>query len=120
MLLSLNMPRMGAAMQFGVLRQVSVREGDALTPGSRLLDVQVDLSAGAPQDCPPVYCFRVVCRERVWVRRLSASAGEAREVGDVLALLSTQPDEPLDGPAVRPLRVACAGILDPAGWPGVG
>jgi hypothetical protein len=56
----------------------------------------------------------------VWVRRLSASAGEAKEVGDVLALLSTQPDEPLDGPVVRPLRVACAGILDPSGWLGVG
>ena len=107
---------MGEAMHFGNLKRISIREGDALSPRSRLLDVKVDLSAGAPQDCPPVYWFRVFCREQVWVRKLFASEGEARAVGDVLALVSTQPDEPMDGATVRALRVVCAGILDPEGW----
>lgn len=103
-------------MQCGFLIRVAVREGGALSPGSQLVDVRVDLSAGAPQDCPPVYCFRAICREKVWVRKVLAAAGEVREVGEVLALVSTQPDEPLDSAVVRPLRLACAGILDPTGW----
>jgi hypothetical protein len=110
------MPQMGEAMSVGALHKIHVREGDALTPGSRTLVVRVDLSAGAPQDCPPVYCFQVFSRERVWVRRLMASVGEVRQVGNVLALFSTEPNEPIDGPVVRPLRVVCAAILEPDGW----
>src|ERR671938_73658 len=103
------MPRMGEPMVSGEIRQLWVEEGSPLRVGSTLLDVRVDLSARAVQDCPPIYYFRVVSNEKGWVRKLSAAVGDTREVGQVLALISTELDEPLEGEPVRALRVSRAG-----------
>lgn len=116
MILSLVMPRMGELMSAGSVRKLHVAEGGEIKPGSKLVDVHVDLSAVAPQDCPPVYSFRVVSREKGWVRKLTASVGELKGTGTLLALVSTDPDEPLEGRPVRPLRVAAAGIVGEPDW----
>jgi pyruvate/2-oxoglutarate dehydrogenase complex dihydrolipoamide acyltransferase (E2) component len=110
-ILSLVMPRMGALMSAGMVASLHVTEGAELKPGARLLDVRVDLSAVAPQDCPPVYYFRVVSREKGWVRKLTASVGELKETGALLALVSTDPGEPLENPPARALRTTAAGIV---------
>jgi hypothetical protein len=104
-------------MQSGMITRVDIAEGSALVMGSKLLEVRVDLSGAAPQDCPPIFYFRVVSNERGWVRRLSASVGEEKGVGEVLALVSTGPDEPLDGPPARSLRVSNAAVLPELDWP---
>jgi hypothetical protein len=116
MLLISRMPRMGDLMRSGVIEKIGVAEGALLSPGSKLFDIRVDLSAAATQDCPPVFSFRVVSRERAWVRRLDATVGDVKEVGEILLLLSTEPAEPLDGPPARSLRVATAGIMNEPGW----
>ena len=116
MILSLQMPQMGEQMTVGVIEKIYVAEGSAVQPGSRLLDVRVDLSAVAPQDCPPVYSFRIVARERGWVKQLTPSVGDVCAVGTVLALIGTDSEEPLTGSPGRLFRVTFAGILSDSGW----
>jgi len=109
---------MGQQMTSGTVTSLGIAAGDPLKVGSKLLDVRVDLSTAAPQDCPPIFYFRMVAREKGWVRKVAVSVGEEKSVGDVLALISTEPDEPLDGPVVRPLRVASAAIVPEFEWLG--
>jgi hypothetical protein len=107
---------MGALMSAGTVTTLHIAAGGEIRPGSRLLDVRVDLSAVAPQDCPPVYSFRVVSRETGWVRQLTAAVGEVKETGALLALISSDPAEPLDGSPTRPLRTTAAGIIAEPDW----
>lgn len=116
MILSLEMPRMGEQMASGVVEKRYVAEGSAIQPGSRLFDVRVDLGVIAPQDCPPVYTFRIVSREKGWVRQVAPSVGDLCKVGQVLALVSTEPQEPLTAAPGRHLRVTSAGVLSDSGW----
>jgi hypothetical protein len=55
-------------------------------------------------------------RDRVWLRRLEVASGDEPEVGTNLALFSTEPDETLDGAAVRQVRLAIAGIIPQLFW----
>jgi pyruvate/2-oxoglutarate dehydrogenase complex dihydrolipoamide acyltransferase (E2) component len=116
MILSLEMPRMEDLMTVGVIAKVYVAEGSMIQPGSRLLDVGVDLSALAPQDCPPLFCFRMVAREKGTVRQLAVSVGNVCQVGSLLALIATEPDEPLDSQPTRPLRVSSVSVLTDVDW----
>jgi hypothetical protein len=116
LLLSVKMPRMGQLMHSGRITRVTVTEGSPLKPGSKLFDVEVDLSAVAPQDCPPIFSFRMVAGERGWLRKLCAGVNDVKAVGDLLALVTTEPDEPIDGQPVRALRGANAGIMRDPNW----
>jgi hypothetical protein len=82
-----------------------------LQPGSKLIDLKVDLSLAVAHDCPPITFHRIAVRERVWVRRILVSTGEEVPVGSALALCSTAPDEPVDEEPARALRVSIIGIL---------
>ena len=75
MILSLNMPRLGDPVIHGLIDKIHVSEGCRIEAGSKLFDIRVDLSAVAPQDCPPVSYFRMVSREGGWVRRLTCASG---------------------------------------------
>lgn len=110
------MPRMGDLMRVGVIDRLAIAAGQEIKPGTPLLDVCVDLSAAAPQDCPPIYYFRVVAREKGWVRELHAAVKDSKEIGSALATISTDPQEPLGGPAQRALRTTQAGILKEPDW----
>jgi len=54
--------------------------------------------------------LRVVVRERVWLQKLFVKAGDSCDVGEILALFSSEQAEPLDAAPARPIRVANAGI----------
>src|SRR5689334_10235757 len=110
------MPQMGDLMRSGIIYTVNLSEGMAISPGTKLMDVYVDLSAAAPQDCPMSFHFRAVSRERGFVRRLQMAVGESKEVGELLALISTDPDEALEVPVTRSLRITTAGIVKEADW----
>jgi pyruvate/2-oxoglutarate dehydrogenase complex dihydrolipoamide acyltransferase (E2) component len=114
--LSLVLPRMAELESSVRLEKIYVVEGDQIASGSKLFELRVDLSAVAEQDCPPVTYFRVVSRERGWVRKAQAEVGKAYSVGDLLALVSTDPTEPIEGDAVRVLRTACAAVVREPGW----
>jgi len=93
--------------------------GTQMRPGDRLLDLSVDLSRGFSQGCPPISFYRVVLRETLWLRRLMAKPGTACGPDEATAIFTTEPDEPMDGAAARPVRIATAGIIYHAGmWSG--
>jgi len=115
-LLRAELPVLGPLMQTGVIVAVHVAEGSAVTPGTKLADVRVDLSTAAPQDCPPISYFRLVAWERGWLRRWLVQPGDTVPTGACLALITSAADEPTDQGAGRPLRLASAGILPAVDW----
>lgn len=117
-LLAFSLPRVNPHMSSAVVSAIHAKEGDALAAGSKLADLTVDLTAIAAQDCPPISHFRVVLRERAWLRRLLVARGDEVVVGAPLAWFSTEPDEPLDAAPAREARISIAGILMPPRAPG--
>jgi hypothetical protein len=116
LLLNLILPRINDYMTTAVVEAIYPREGDGLEMGAKLFDLTVDLSSAAPHDCPPISHYRLVLRERAWLRRLfTARLGEP-VVGDPLAIFSTAPDEPLEAAPSRQARLAVAAILHQSAW----
>ena len=111
MLLNLTLPHINPYMTTAMIDRIHVAIGAAMPVGSKFLDLTIDLSAAAPHDCPPVSHYRLMVRDRVWLRRLDIASGDEPEVGASLGLFSTAPDEPLDGTPVRQVRLAIAGII---------
>ena len=114
MILRLSLPRVGEQMQRGTVHRVLARAGDALRPGTPLVEVRVDLGAANAQDCPPMFYFRLIATERAHLRALTAAAGDVIDVGAALGLATSTPDEPHDGAPTRPLRTTSVAIqVDP-------
>lgn len=116
MLLSLTLPRINAYMTIAIIDAVHASVGTALPIGGKLVDLTIDLSAAAPHDCPPISHYRLTMRDRAWLRRIDVAPGDEPAVGASLALFSTEPDEPLDAPPARALRVAVAGLINQSLW----
>lgn len=116
MLLNLTVPRINDYMTVAIVEAIHAQAGQALEVGAKLFDLKVDLSAAAPHDCPPISHYRLVLRERAWLRRLDVVLGDEPAVGEALALFSTEPDEPLGVEAARPVRVAIAAIIHQSAW----
>ena len=111
MILRVDLPSINQSADTAVVEAIYPSEGSLLQPGSKLVDLKVDLSLAVAHDCPPITFHRIAVRERVWVRRILVSAGEEVPVGSVLALCSTAPDEGVDEEPARALRVSIIGIL---------
>jgi len=119
LLLTLTMPRINELATSAVVDAIHADVGAALSLGAKILDVRIDLSAIAPQDCPPASLYRLALRDRVFLRSLAVARGDEVEVGAVLATFSTERDEPLEGESARAVRVSVAGILaQPDDWDG--
>jgi len=113
-ILSLSLPRVGEQMSGGTVHRLLARPGEALRPGSPLLEVRVDLGAAKAQDCPPMFHFRLLATERAFLRTLLVAPGELLEVGAAMGVATTLLDEGLDGPAARGLRTTAVAIqVDP-------
>ena len=111
MILRVDLPSINQSADTAVVETIYPSEGSLLQPGSKLVDLKVDLSLAVAHDCPPITFHRIAVREGVWVRRILVSAGEEVPVGSVLALCSTAPDEGVDEEPARALRVSIIGIL---------
>jgi hypothetical protein len=83
----------------------------ALKMGAKFLDVSVDLGSAFAQECPPVSFYRFVMREPAWLRRIEARPGQHYSVDEQVALFSSDPEESLDQPVARPVRLTVAGIM---------
>ncbi len=116
MLFNLTLARINPQMRNAVVDAVFPEVGTLLAVSGKLMDLTVDLSEAAAHDCPPISYYRLVVRDKVWLRRLSASAGDTVEVGAEIALFSTEPDEPLDGPIARQVRTVSVGIVPQTSW----
>ncbi len=119
MILDFKLPAVSPHVNEALLECIYVSAGTAVKPGDKLLDLSVNLNNAFEQDCPPVSFFRVIVREKAIMREFRAARGESRKLDEVVAIFSTDPNEPLDQPAQRGLRVATAGIIHHAGlWTG--
>jgi pyruvate/2-oxoglutarate dehydrogenase complex dihydrolipoamide acyltransferase (E2) component len=119
LLLTLTLPRIIPAMTSGVIEAIHAEVGASMKGTAKLLDVSVDLSAVAPQDCPPVSLYRLVVRDHVWLRTLAVAPGDEVPVGAQLAQFTAEADEPLDVEPARQARITIAGIVFPAdAWSG--
>ena len=116
MLLSLALPSIVPPMTAAVIDRIYPTVGAALTIGAPFLELTVDLSSIALHDCPPISHYRLVVRDRAWLRRLDVDPGQSALVGASLALLSTEPDETLDAAATRAARIGVAGVMPQMLW----
>jgi hypothetical protein len=92
------------------VRRVHITEGGGLGAGSPVLDVQVDLSAAAAQECRPVFTLRLLASEHATVTRVDAVTGQTLGPGAVLGLASAV----RDGERERPLRTSVIEVhVDP-------
>lgn len=116
MLLTLALPRINEYMTTARVTKIYAAEGAAFAPGTKVLDLRVDLSAAVPHDCPPVSYYRIALRDVAWLRRLATAPGELVDVGAPIALFSTEQDEPIDAEPTRAVRITLAGIVPPDEW----
>ena len=116
MLLSLTLPRITELMGTAQIDVIHAKLGALAPVGSKLLDLTIDLSAEAAHDCPPVSHYRLVLRDKVWLRRLDVAPGDTPDVGSALALFSTTADEPLEAPPQREVRLSIAWISGRSAW----
>jgi hypothetical protein len=114
MILSLSLPRVGEQMHEGTIHKVLARPGDALRPGTPLLEVRVDLGAAKAQDCPPLLFFRIIATERAVLRTLTVAPGDLLKTGHLCGTATSDATESADGPAARALRTTAVAIqVDP-------
>ncbi|MBC2665164.1 hypothetical protein H7F51_06510 [Novosphingobium flavum] len=111
MIFEVSLGQIVPQMSGATVECVHARPGDMLAMGSKLVDLSVDLSRAFAQECPPVSYYRVVLREKACLRALTVKPGEALDVGELVALFSTDPAEPLDQTPERALRTTVAGIM---------
>jgi hypothetical protein len=114
MILSLTLPRVGEQMHEGTIHKVLAKAGDALRPGTPLLEVRVDLGAAKAQDCPPLLFFRIIATERAVLRALDVASGAVIKVGAHCGTATSDADEDAAGPPARALRTTSVAIqVDP-------
>lgn len=111
MILELKLPDIVPQMTGATTECLFAEAGEALRMGSKLVDLRVDLSSAFAQECPPVSYYRIVLREKAYLRQINPKPGDFIERDAPVALFSSSPDEPLDEAPERPLRVTVAGIL---------
>jgi hypothetical protein len=115
-LLKLVLPTLQSRTERVQVDAIQAAIGEAMRPGARLLEFTAGLDDAAAHDCPPVTTYRMTLSETAWLRELRIAEGVNVAVGEVLAVLSTTPDEPLAGGPERSARVAIAAILRPNLW----
>jgi hypothetical protein len=115
MIYELRLNKINPNMTAAVIECLYATPGSPLKIGEKLCDLSVDLSSGFSQYCPPISYFRVVVREKVWLRKTLVVPGNSCDVGQLLAVFSAEQDEPDDAIPARPLRISTAGIAHHSG-----
>ncbi len=119
MILELKLPAISPHMTEARIECFHAEPGAELKSGAKLLDLSVDLSDNFAQDCPPISFYRLILREGAVLREFRFAPGQMGPMGEIIALFSTTPDEPLESAPARGIRVATAGIIHHAGmWTG--
>jgi hypothetical protein len=118
MIYELRLPLINPHMSGATIE--SVHSGPAaLKAGAKFLDVSIDLGSAFAQECPPISFYRFVMRENAWLREINLSPGQFYTLGDLVAVFSSDPEESLDQPVARGVRVTVAGIMHHDGmWTG--
>ena len=117
MLYELRLTKINPNMTAATIECLYAEPNTPLKIGDKLFDISVDLSSGFSQYCPPISYFRMVAREKVFLRKLHVAAGDNCEVNTVLATLSTELEDDDSQAPARALRITTAGIaFHPGMW----
>ena len=108
MLVAAQLPKILDLMNRGLVTTLSVAEGDVVKKGDPLYEVQVDLSDGLAQACPPISDYRVISRESGIVRKLCVSPGTVCLPGEVILLVTKHVDDSFEGEPSRRMRTVTA------------
>ncbi len=111
MIYEFRLPLIVTQMTGATVECVHAKPGDAVKMGSKLVDLSIYLSRTFAQECPPISFFRVVLREVAWLRKFDVAPGQFCRLDEVMALLSTDPNEDISPPAARSIRTTVAGIV---------
>jgi hypothetical protein len=106
----LRLAKINSNMNAAAIECIYATPGSALKVGDKLCDISVDLSSGFSQYCPPISYFRMVVREKVWLQKILVAPGDNCDVGQLLAVFSSEQADPGEEGPVRPLRITTAGI----------
>jgi hypothetical protein len=106
-----RLPLISPHMSEALIECLYATPGSTLKRGDKLLDLSVDLSTNFAQDCPPISFYRVILGEKAVLRELRVARGKTCKLDEVIAVFSTEPDEPLDQPVQRGIRLSTAGII---------
>jgi hypothetical protein len=119
MIYAFRLPLINPHMSSARIECVYAEPGTELRNGSKLFDLGVDLSSAFAQECPPISFFRIVMREPAFLRRLNVDRGRLCQLGEEVALFSSEAEEHLSAEPVRDIRFAVAGIIHHEGmWTG--
>lgn len=116
MLVTLRLPKLGPYMDNGVIDKLYIAGNEPVFENQKILDLRVDLNLTFAHDCPPVNYYRIVAGEKAYLRRLNAVEGDALNVGDTIALFSSEIDGALDRAEERQLIVSVIGIIPEEIW----
>ena len=116
MFFTMKLPKLGPHMDYGVVDKLYVAENDLIIANQKILDLKVDLSLIFAHDCPPVNYYRVVSGQRAYVRKLNVTVGDAINVGDEIALFSTEIGEAPSSEFERQLIMSVIGIIPEEIW----
>ena len=116
MLVKLVMPGMGTSDDRIRIRTIYAVEGGRLALGARVMDVQIDLSAATPHDCPPISTYLISIRERLWLHKLFVRPGDEVSTDATIALFGTEESFDDSEPAQRSARIAVVGITSDPDW----
>jgi len=98
------------------IESIDIAENTRLMPGAQICEFTSGIDLADMHDCPPTTTYRMTSSENAWVRTVSARPGDQLLSGDILAVLSTGPDDPLDGQEERRARNTIAAIFKPVAW----
>lgn len=114
MILSVTVPRAAAQASRATVHRLMAKPGDALSAGTPLFEIMVDLGNAGAQDCPPKVFLRLIATERAVLRTLSLAPGDTVEPGEMLGVATTSSDEGAAGTPGRALRTTSIAVqVDP-------
>jgi len=99
------LPKLGLTMDVGRLIGWLKKEGDRIEAGEILFEVETDKST-----------MEVESPVSGYVRRLLAAPGDLVPVAQVIALIATTADEPVEVPAAAPPPAAVAPVSTATAW----
>ena len=116
MLVKLVMPEMGTSDDRIKIHAIYAAENGWLPLGARVMDVQLDQSAAAAHDCPPISTYLISIRERLWLRKLLVRPGDEVSTDTTIALLGTEENPDGDELMQRSARIAVVRVVSEPDW----
>ena len=116
MILELLVPQIDGRIDRVKIDRLEIAVGDSIAPSDSLLELTAGLDYAGMHGCPPTTRFRMTSGETAHVRQVNVQEGARLYSGEVLAILSTEPDEPIDGEERRKARHSLAAIFSPSAW----